>query len=414
MSDAPNNSDKDTASEPIEVVEAEIIENTAETEPEHSARYQQKEQADPMPELKPVANSSAPKKGKAGWIVSGVLAAFIAGIFAAPYAEKQLIQLGLLTASGTRDETQQTVSFDSSALEAEMAELKASLTTYKTILAQQAEDIKAGEAARTDLQRSVELAAAAQPLAGVPNETPADIAALKADIERLTTDIARLGAISSESDPAVSQLKGALALAKAEAAQFKARLETVENNISAVQAGALEASPRGRLVLSLVRLKERALAGLDFSSELNALRTDIAALPAIDQQLIGAEFAVLEKHAKGISPYIALVRDYDAAVSGALKAGEKAEGSFLTNLFTSRRTDAGATGDDAVFLQTERRLAARDMEGALSALSGLSRPVAEAIKPWQMRAEAYVASSNALNRMVKAATNAGETVKNEG
>ena len=396
----PQDRDTGTAPEPdaVDVIEAEIIEETA------GPRMEKAENRETTPA------TAKPSSGKAGWIAAGVLAAFIGGLFAAPYAEKQLVSLGLLQEERSVHVVPNITSFDSSALEAEIASLKTSLATYKEILAQQSDDIKAAEVSRTDLQRQLELAAAANPAIG-SGETTTEILALKADIERLTTDIARLSALNSEANPEVSQLKGALALAKAENAQFKARLDALESNVVAVQAGALEASPRGRLVLALVRLKDRALAGLDFSSELNALRADIADLPAIDQQLMGAEFARLEQHSAGISPYISLVRDFDAAVSGALTAGEKATGNFLSSLFTSRRTDAGASGDDAVFLQAERRLAARDTLGAVEALKALSAPVKGAMNPWVSKAEAYVETDAALSRMIKAATNAGPSAR---
>ncbi|MCK0070330.1 COG4223 family protein [Kordiimonas laminariae] len=390
------NSQSASASEATEFIEAEIIEETVSSE---TPKFEDKKSA--------VVKTSS---GKAGWITAGVLAAFVGGLFAAPYAEKQLIALGLLNEGVSVGTVPASVPFDSSALEAEIDALKASLATYKEILAQQSADITAANTARADLQRQLELAAASNPAVGNIDDS-AQLVTLKADVERLTGDIARLSALNSEADPEVSQLRGALTLAKAENAQFKARLDAIENSVTAVQAGALEASPRGRLVLALVRLKDRVLAGLDFSSELDALRTDIADLPAIDQQLMGAEFARLETHSAGISPYISLVRDFDAAVSGALTAGEKADGGFLSSLFTSRRTDAGASGDDAVFLQAERRLAARDTAGALKALEALSVPVKEAMAPWTAKAKAYVEADAAVSRMIKAATNAGSPVR---
>lgn len=388
----PQNQETDTA----DFIDAEIIEETPSQE---ASRLQNSD----------ASVSVKSQSGKAGWITAGVLAAFVGGLFAAPYAEKQLQALGLLPTGVAENAAPVSSVFDSSALEAEIASLKASLATYREALTQQSEDIKTADVARADLQRQLELAVAANPVVG--NGAAEEVAALKADMTRLTNDIARLSALNNETNPEVSQLRGALALARAESAQFKARLDAIENSVTAVQAGALEASPRGRLVLALVRLKDRALSGLVFSAELNALRTDIANLPAIDQQLMGAEFARLEPHSKGISPYISLVRNFDTAVSTALTAGEKAEGSFLSNLFTSRRTDAGASGDDAVFLQAERRLAAHDTAGAVRALEALSAPVKEAMAPWVLEAEAYAETDAALSRMIKAATSAGPSVR---
>jgi len=379
--------------EDAEIVDAEVLTETAAPADEASMRTV------PLPAVQ--------KNSKAGWITAAILAAFMGGVYASPYFEAGLVSLGLRSAPKPSEQAasaQNTV--DLAPLETEIADMKAALARHQEIMAQQQLVAVENSQAQDQIRKDVDLLAGAQNPASTITSS-ADIVGLKAEIMRLSDDLARLSTLNSEADPAVSQLSGALALTRAESAQLKARLDAVEGMLQAVEAGALEASPRGRLVLSLSRMKDRALAGLSFAADVTGLRADISKLPALDQQLMGAEIAVLAGAGAGIQPYASLVRDFDPAVASALRAGEKADGSFLSSLFTSRRTDAGATGDDAVFVKAERLLLARDVAGAVEVLATLDGAVAEVITPWRAAAETYVAVGRAFDRLIKAAAQAG-------
>lgn len=295
---------------------------------------------------------------------------------------------------------------DLAPLETQIADLKADIARHQEILAQQqaAATVAAGE--QQQLRQDLDLLAGAQN----PESTitsAADLAGLRAEVTRLSEDMARLSALRAEADPAVSQLSGAVALSRAESAQLKERLKTVEAALQAVEAGALEASPRGRLVLTIGRMKDRALAGLPYGADMAGLRTDIAELPALDQQLMGAELAVLEGSVDGIRPYAALVRDFEPVVASAIRADEKAEGNFLTTLFTSRRTDVGATGIDAIFVRAERLLLARDVAGAVKVLEELEGAAAQPMESWRTAASKHVDVVRAFDRLIAAAARAG-------
>lgn len=360
------------------------------------------------PANKPMQPPAAARASKAGWISAGLLAAFVGGMFATPYFETGMISLGLRSARTLDTRQQIPASTDLAPLNSEISNLKAAEARYKEILAQFEARAVAQAAEIAAIKRDVELLGnAGTNNTGEPSASPAALVKLNSELAQLRNDFARLSVLNTEGDPAVSRLSGALALSRAETAQLQARLAAVETSLQQVAAGALEASPRGRLVLALSRMKDRAMAGLAFTAEVSGLRADLAELPALDQQLMGAEIAVLNRSGDSIRPYASLVRDYDDAVSAALRAGEKAEGRFLQSLFTSRRTDGGAVGNDAVFLQAERRLLARDVAGAVEALAALEGAPKDAIQPWRSAAETYVAVNNAFDRLIKAAANAG-------
>jgi len=376
--------------------------------------------SDSSPEMKMVPPRTTKKGGNVGWITAALLAAFMGGVYGSPYFEAGLVSMGLRSERKPETAVPPTIkAADLAPIQNQIADLKAANMRHQEIMAQQQDAAAKIAALQTQLRTDIDLLAssnasngtASLPRAAVDSK---EFVGLKAEIVRLSDDLARLSLLNSEADPAVSAMSGALALARAESAQLKARLDAIEETLQASTAGALEASPRGRLVLSLSRMKDRALAGLPFGAEVAGLRTDISELPALDQQLMGAEIAILAGAGTGIEPYASLVRDFDPTVAAALRAGEKADGSFLTSLFTSRRTDAGATGDDAVFVKAERLLLARDLAGAVAALDDLEGAVAEAIAAWRSRAETHAAAVRAFDRLIRAAAQTEPTARAGG
>ena len=376
--------------------------------------------SDSSPEMKMVPPRTTKKGGNVGWITAALLAAFMGGVYGSPYFEAGLVSMGLRSERKPETAVPPTIkAADLAPIQNQIADLKAANMRHQEIMAQQQDAAAKIAALQTQLRTDIDLLAssnASNGTASLPGATvdSKEFVGLKAEIVRLSDDLARLSLLNSEADPAVSAMSGALALARAESAQLKARLDAIEETLQASTAGALEASPRGRLVLSLSRMKDRALAGLPFGAEVAGLRTDISELPALDQQLMGAEIAILAGAGTGIEPYASLVRDFDPTVAAALRAGEKADGSFLTSLFTSRRTDAGATGDDAVFVKAERLLLARDLAGAVAALDDLEGAVAEAIAAWRSRAETHAAAVRAFDRLIRAAAQTEPTARAGG
>lgn len=368
-----------------DVIDAEIIDDSTASAPQDAGA-----------QARPVSSAPAParKSGRLGWYVAGLLAAFIGGVAVTPYAKSSLQDLGLLAAPEPLAESLAPAAsgVDQAAIAAQQArieDLERRLSLQQETIAQYRDDAAAAAGARDALQRDVALLAAQTPAAADGSAPTETIRALETQVARLSDELARLTLLTEGENPAVTNLTGSLALARAETGQLKSRLDSLSAALEAMQAGSIDASPRGRLLLSLARLKDQALDGEPLGSGLDAFRIDIAALPALDQQLAGADIAVLAAHADGITPYASLVRDFDGVARAAKQAQEKTDGSMLANLFTVRRTDAGATGIDAQLLAAERRLLARDLEGAVVALGGLSGDALEAVTPWRDRAQAH-------------------------
>jgi len=386
-----------------DVIDAEIIEGPSDGD-EASPQAETAKIVEETPVMKQ-------KSSKAGWISAGFLATFIGGVFAAPYGESGLRTIGILAPvapalGGTVPDRATQERF--TALESQMSALGVSVSQFQELLAQHSAQLNEATEARKQIGDDVAL------IAGQPGQINADTDANAQTVQQLETrlaavtdEVARLAALSGSDDPEITGLTGSIALARAETNQLKAKLALLEAAMTQMQAGALDVSPRGRLLLVLGRLKDRALEGAALGGELDAIRLDIAELPALDQQLIGADVAVLAANQQGIEPFENLTRSFDAAASAAKKAQEKADGSLLASLFTVRRTDENAVGIDAVLLAAEKRLAARDLEGALAALAELPSGGAEAITDWKQKAGAHrdvLAAFDRLLRRISAST----------
>jgi len=393
MSDGKQDSSKTTQhpSEP-DIIDAEVIRE--ETIPEKEQPTQHKS---PSPQ-----KSGNSFMAKLGWLITGVLIAFMGGVYASPYFQEGMVALGLREAPASHIVTPS--AYDLKPLNETIANLEAQVLRHGEILAQHENQITETEQDTEKFRDQL----SGFTSAGTSNGDiyAAEVASLKGSLERLTHDVARLAVIKREADPAVAQVTGSLALLKAETEQITARFASLENALVAVQSGAVEASPRGRLLLALSRTKERALKGLAFTSDLAALRPDITALSAVDQQLIGAELATLQEASAGITPYEQLVQDFDAVAANALHSAQKEGGSFLANIFTVRRTDSGATGNDAIFLTAERKLSLRDIAGAIDDLKKLQGAALAATEEWRTKATTFIAVEQAFDRTINAITSA--------
>ncbi len=382
--------------------------DTAETQPNAEPEIIDveviKEEAAPAASSVNASDKAQKKSSKLGWISTAVLAAFIGGLYAAPYFKAGLTAIGLLPASPPPIVTGASVNLEP--LETSINDLKAQLLRHREILAQHEGQITAAnETAATfsDKLNNLELTTpVTQPGTDVASS---ELLALKAATERLSGDVARLAALNTGENPVVTQLTGSIALLKAETRQITNRFATLETALADIQASALDASPRGRLLLTLSRVKERALKGFAFSNELAALRPDIAALSTVDQQLIGAEFAHLQQASSGIETYEDLTRSFDSMAAAALQSAQKEDGNFLSSLFTVRRTDAGATGNDSVFLAAERKLARHDLASAITELENLEGAALTSTKAWRDKAQLFANTERAFERIISTITN---------
>lgn len=357
---------------------------------------------------KPALNNTSKSSSKLAWFSVALLASFIGGIYAAPYFKDGMVTLGLLpppppAAAGT--------SVNLEPIENSLADLKAQLLRHREILAQHEGQIASSTENTNTLSARLNDLTLTRP---VTSSGPSDIASnelstLKAATERLSSDVARLASLNTADNPEVTQLSGSLALLQAETRQINARFAALEAALADIQAGALDASPRGRLLLTLSRMKERAMKGFSFNSELEALRPDISALSTVDQQLIGAELAVLQQTSPGIDTYEALTRSFDTVAATALQSAQKEEGNFLSSLFTVRRTDEGASGNDAIFLAAERKLSRHDLAGTITELEKLEGAALASTKIWRDKAQKNVDTARAFERIISTITNAPQT-----
>ncbi|WP_262693269.1 COG4223 family protein [Kordiimonas aquimaris] len=349
------------------------------------------------------ATPQVTKGGKAGWITALILLAFIGGIFAAPHARRALVDAGIL-----QPRTGQSDGLDAEAYRQELANLEQQIAAgeqrfvrHQEMIAQLLERADAAVSAQTKLEQDIALVAGqgVGPTSG--QATNDEITALKAEISRLSNETARLATLAGTASPEVSVVNGRLALAQAETSQLKSQVAAMEVVIAGLQAGALDTTPRGRLLVVLGRLKGQAQSGLSFDAELNSLQLDLASLPALDQQLVGADFAILNNNADGVLSFQELSKRFNETARGIKLAQEKAEGGFLANLFTVRRTDDNATGIDAALLDAERRLVVRDVTGAIQTLSALEGAAKEAAAQWIIEAQAHADTLAALDRTLR-------------
>ncbi|GHF13041.1 hypothetical protein GCM10017044_03780 [Kordiimonas sediminis] len=339
--------------------------------------------------------------GKAGWILSGFLIAFIGGVFAAPYGEQTLVDMGLLPAQDAAVEPAASVP-DTSGLTARLDQVEKTNSLFRETSGHLQASVDSLRSDVKTLQDQLSLLAVEGGLS--PDAVGAMPTEMQAELDRLSGEIARLSALNAQANPDVTKLTGSLALLRAELEQQKAMNKALVEDLEAIKSGAIETSPRGRLVLMLGRVKDLALSGQAYGVELASLRPDFATLSAMDQQLIGADLAILEAGQNGIPSYAVLVSSFEAMARDVSAATEKASGSFLVNLFTVRRRGAGATGNDAVLVEAENALGARNVAGAVAALSKLTPDAAEVAKPWTESAQRYVDVLGAFDRLVLAAS----------
>ena len=242
--------------------------------------------------------------------------------------------------------------------------------------------------------------------------TGPDTQNLQDEIARLSQDVQRLSALAGADDPDVSKLDGTIALLRAELDAVKAAHSAQATAITDLQSGALQASPRGRLVLALTGLKEKALSGLDVSPELAALRPDFSALPALDQQLVGAQLAKLTATPDTIKSHAVLVQDFQTLAVDIVQAVDESSGSILTRLFTVRDRGAGADAHQRILNRTEASLAAYDYQGAATTLTELATvdaALVEITQPWAQAARDRATTQDAYNALILALAGTGET-----
>ncbi|UTW55303.1 COG4223 family protein [Kordiimonas sp. SCSIO 12610] len=365
------------------IIDVEVIE-TNETDNQNTA-------------TQTIAQQKPPSRTPWGWITALMLAAFIGGLFSAQYAKEGLITIGLMepTVSSSADNS----AADLSQIETTLTALSTDIKTLQNNNAQYENTLEAILNTQNALGLDIAALKSKPEEAGVAIDGDA-LASIKRDIETLSNDLTRIANIKNDNQPSVSRLQSAVAVTNAETDALKQKIIELEAALNSVASNNIEASPQGRLVLLLSRMKDKASTGLSFKNDINSLRADIINLPALDQQIIGAELAKLEETDGLITPFDTLLRSFEPVARSIMQAQEKSDGSFLTSLFTVRRRSADATGIEGILYNAETRLVARDIEGAIALLEALEGPARETAQTWTSNAKRHVDTINALDRML--------------
>ena len=376
----PDNIESDKIEADDDIIDVEVIETVSQNQNNTAA---------------PSSKASQSKKTTPwGWITALILAAFIGGLFSAQYAKEGLITLGLLEPETTviSNPANPEIETKINALQADTERLTNFSGQHETIL-------NALSAKQTEIENALQNLPASTATELQPIDTEA-LDAIKNDITRLSENLTRLAAIKNDSDPALTRLESAVTVTNAETAALKQQIDDLQSALNTIASGALETSPRGRLILLLTRMKEKAQAGLTFKSDIQALRVDLSTLPALDQQVVGSEISKLETTGGLITPYDILLRDFDAVASAAAQAQDKSEGSFLTNLFTVRQRGTNAQGIDAILFQAEKRLLSRDIDGAAALMNELDTPAKDAASIWIENAKQHTDTLKVLDAII--------------
>ena len=328
------------------------------------------------------------------WALVLLLAAFIAGLFAAPGVERQLQDLGLLAPpeaaapspgqelQGILDRLRERLDtldgrlrIVETGLEGVSAEATA-LRTAQTMLAQRLSALETAPAAGAD--------------AG-----PA-LAALSERVDGLEARLARLAAAPARGDPALA-----------------ARMEALERRVAALETSPAR-SPAADLARPLLALDAAIASGRPFADILAALEAEIAKLPADMRLRLQAPLDDLRPHAAtGVASLSALKARFDEIATAVIRAASPPpEAGWwahlkdrLADLVVVRRTGAVAgTGIGARMARAEAALARDDLAAAVAAFDGLDPVTRAPADAWLDAAQRHLAARSALDRLVDAST----------
>jgi len=332
---------------------------------------------------------------KLGWVLVLVLAAFIGGVYAAPDIRARLEKAGLIE---PLPQAAVSAPVDLAPLQAAIDRHEEQLASHDSLIGAltEAANAPAPETTESDVAESNPGAIGTQP------DRP-DVTALRADLDALAEAV---NARHKEDvkGPAAAELAERLSTSESETAALKDRLAALEGALQAVEDARLDTNPRGRLLLAVSRLEDRVRRGEAFGAELDAMMPDFTALPAIDQSAIGAALDALREQSAGVASLDTLIARFEPVSREIGIASEKAEGRFLASLFTIRRTDQAASGDDAVLNQATERLKDRDLAGAVAALDTLSPEAKKAAAAWMGQANARLAVDDAMGKLFRVVT----------
>lgn len=365
-SDTAKPSDTPESIEIPEIIEAEVVS-------ESSIPNDKKSSSAPL----------AKKSGKFPWVISLILASFIAGLYLQPHFERGLVYVGLASAPRTiaaQSPSGQTV--DLIPLVTRMELLEARLSRLEPVLPMVDADMTALKDSLKSIKADIDLIAGTTPI-GDSGDIKTKMDKLQADLTALTTVTANVAMAPAED---ITRLEGALVISRANNQHLTDRMQLLEQSIEAMQNNSLEANPRGRLLLALGRMSAKLNGGADFSADLDALMPDIEALPALIQGQIGDTLSALRSYSAGVDRLDILRGDFDDLLRAIKTAEAKENESFLADFLTVRRSDETAEGTDKTLYLAETYLVSGDLHGAVEQLKTLGGAAQKTATPWITRA----------------------------
>ena len=329
------------------------------------------------------------------WALVLLLAAFIAGLFAAPGVERQLQDLGLLAppeaaAPSPGQELQGTLD----RLRERLDTLDGRLRIVETGLEGVSAEATALRLAQTTLAQRLSALEAAPAAAG--GDGGAALAALSERVDGLEARLARLAAAPARGDPALA-----------------AKMEALERRVAALETSPAR-SPAADLARPLLALDAAIASGRPFADILAALEAEIAKLPADMRLRLQAPLDDLRPHAAtGVASLSALKARFDEIATAVIRAASPPpEAGWwahlkdrLADLVVVRRTGAVAgTGIGARMARAEAALARDDLAAAVAAFDGLDPVTRAPADAWLDAARRHLAARSALDRLVDAST----------
>jgi len=372
------------AAENTDIIEGEIVEESSDSS---------------QPDSKTSAHNASRKgqseksQSRFGWIVASILFAFIGGAVTFPYMQLMLQQVGLVP----NPVHEASVSISESVLESRLDTVDATLVRYREMLAQHAqqlEKISIGTSAtkvpagqlNAVQKRLVDMTQRLQLLeAGVQNQAPSDV------VQPLSVNGPTLQDEVSVLRAQLLQLQNAQ---KDLAAEYADRLAGLES-------GALSGTPRGRLYLALLTVRDKALSG-------TSVVHDIAELIKDERFLEQAEAVTALEQLRGwlldnsaeVQSLRQLTLAFDSVARDFARARQKEKGGLFASLFTLRQTGADADGDDALLVQVEQRLNAGDIVGAAAAAKALEAVPGDTLSVWIASAEHHSAVAEKFEKLI--------------
>lgn len=367
----------------------------------------------------PPEASLAKRPRRLPWYLIALLLAFIAGLFAFPYAERALMQAGLLPAQDADiAQPQQDLSPLRQADQA-MGQRLTALETALAALSDETVDLRGRLAnMRLDGNTISEGATDTEGLSVLRDEVRAQadqLAERMQIVERLVAEQTNSAPAAGVSEEQLSLLRQVVQQTRDDQAAFVKQLETLAGRMTQIEAidRSIVAGPL--FSVSVLELARKIDSGVGFGSDLLAIKASLADQPMrLSAALI--PLTQLDPLApKGVLRHDELTRRFAPLAPEVLRLAivEKEEGlvarvgARLGNIVTVRPTGVVA-GDDpaAIIARAEAALAAQDLATAVAELGALPSAAQAPLDNWMAAAQDRLKAMTAAAALINLAQDA--------